>query len=121
MNITSITYRKNFSVSNFIFETIGVEVLVTATDNPITILEQAKKWVESQNVPMESMMGTQVKDIEVEPKSKVSGFVEAINTSTSLKAVEIFRKLVERENIPELTEVFENKIKSFQYVDTNIS
>lgn len=114
MNITSITYRKNFPVSQFIFETIGVEVMVNDGEDAGKLLEEAKQFVERQHVPMESMTGTQIRTIDEEPKSKVSGFVEAINTSTSLKSVEIFRKLVERENIPELTEVFENKIKSFQ-------
>lgn len=75
--------------------------------------QKIKEYIHGHTI-MNPMTGTQVRDIEVEPKSKVSGFIEAINTSTSLKSVEIFRKLVERENIPELTEVFENKIKSFQ-------
>lgn len=114
MNITSITYRKNFPVSQFIFETIGVEVMVNDGEDPEKILSEAKQWVENHHVPMESMMGTQVRDIEVEPKSKISSFVEAINSSSTLKGVEIFRPLVTRENIPELTEVFENKIKSFE-------
>lgn len=52
--------------------------------------------------------------IEITPKDKqLQNFIEAINTTTSLKALEIFRKLVERENNIQLTEAFQAKIKSF--------
>lgn len=44
----------------------------------------------------------------------LNNFIEAIQTSTTLKGVEIFRKLVERENNPSLTEAFETKIKELQ-------
>ncbi len=111
MKITSLTYRKNFPVSQFIFETIGVEVMVNEGDDPQKILSEAIQWVENQHIPMEEMRGTHVRTIE--PANPVDSFIEAIKTSTTQKGVEIFRKLVERENIPELTAAFEEKLKEF--------
>lgn len=53
--------------------------------------------------------------INQEPKEKaIENFIEAIRTSTTLKGVEIFRKLVERENNPSLTEAFENKLSQLK-------
>ena len=56
-----------------------------------------------------------VPTIQVSKKEQaLNNFIEAIQTSTTLKGVEIFRPLVERENNPSLTEAFETKIKELQ-------
>lgn len=46
------------------------------------------------------------RDIPTEPKDKIQGFVEAITTCTTIKALETFKKLVEMQNIPELYEAY---------------
>ena len=53
--------------------------------------------------------------IQVSKKEEaLNNFIEAIQTSTTKKGVEIFRPLVERENNPLLTEVFENKLSQLK-------
>lgn len=89
-------------------------------DNPDNAYALAKQLVKEQ-ITKEiaehtEMKGTQVIDIEETggKDGQLRSFIEAINTTTSLKSLEIFKKLVDRENNPQLTEAYDNKLKTFQ-------
>ncbi len=77
--------------------------------------EKIKEYIQANKIE-NPMSGVQVRDVPMEPVNKESGFIEAINSCTSLKSVEIFEKLVKRENIPALTTAFENKLQSFKNI-----
>lgn len=47
-------------------------------------------------------------------EQQIATTIEAINGCTRKESVEIFRKLVERESNPSLTEAFDNKLKEFK-------
>lgn len=47
-------------------------------------------------------------------EQQIATTIEAINGCTRKESVEIFRKLVERESNPSLTEAFDNKLKEFE-------
>lgn len=51
---------------------------------------------------------------QVEEVDEKGGFLEAIKGCTSLKSLEIFKKLVDRQNDDALTEAYNNKLKDFK-------
>jgi hypothetical protein len=79
------------------------KTLQSAVEKAFVALNPQIKWEEKD---------TQ-KEIVIDTKEKqIQNFIEAINTCTSLKSVDIFRKLVERENNEQLTQAFDKKFKS---------
>ncbi len=141
MKVKSINYQKTFNLGNYSSERIGVEVDVDEGEHLEEVFDYAKWLVEgmhnaSQSAPAQECRGVEVKTIapagssqkenfatpepkqpltkEEKKKQQVKDFIETISTCTSLKSVQIFQKLVEKENDPELTEAYNNKINSFQ-------
>ena len=110
MKIKEVSFSETFPMNNGHFQKIFVTAEIEGDDDPKKALYEAKKLV--NNFFYESNKAEEKK--KEEPINKESGFIEAINSCTSKKSLEVFRKLVERENIPELTTAFENKLKSFQ-------
>jgi hypothetical protein len=53
---------------------------------------------------------------EAAKQKEIAGFIEAIKDASSLKAVQFFKKTVDRENDKELTEAYILKVKSFQKI-----
>lgn len=47
-------------------------------------------------------------------EAQLQGYLEAINSCSTLKVLGIYEKLVKRENNPLLTEAYDNKLKTFQ-------
>ena len=109
MIVKSVSYSRTYPITNG-WEKIFIEGEVSGDEDAREALYECKKIV--NNFHYESNKAEEKK--KEEPINKESGFIEAINSCTSKKSLEVFRKLVERENIPELTTAFENKLKSFQ-------
>jgi hypothetical protein len=51
---------------------------------------------------------------EEQPTDKIDSFIATINYCTNKKFLENFKKRVDEENDPRLTEAYDNKLKSFQ-------
>jgi hypothetical protein len=125
MEIKMVSYQEIFNLGNYCSQRIGVEVAVNLGEDAKQALEVARNLVHEyhqQTAPEEIQRGTVIRDLkpeqpmtnETRKEQQISGFMEAINTVTSLKSLEIFKKLVERENNPQLTEAYDNKLKTFQ-------
>ena len=125
-----VTYKRKYPIGSFLNEDIGFEYEIPDLGNPIEAIQMLKEMADKAHELLNPGLSVQVDysaipghpmstpEIPIIPKTneqkkekQISNFIEAINTSTSLKAVEIFRKMVERENNPELTATFENKLK----------
>ena len=107
----------------YINEKIGVEIECDGNADAAFRLakELVEKWHRESNPSLYLEQVEQVPDVPVIPKTneqkkekQISSHIETIKGCSTLKAVEIFRKLVERENNPKLTETFENKLKQLQ-------
>lgn len=61
----------------------------------------------------DEMKGTKVRDV-VEPIDKIQSWKQVISMCTSIGALERFKPQVDRENNPELTEAYNNKLKALQ-------
>jgi len=124
MQITQINYQKTFNIGSYQSIKLGAEMSINEGENAEEGMDTLRKFVHeyfTKHAPTEAFeqTGEQVRDI-AEPggndnsKSRqINSIREAINSATTLKTVEIFRKLVERENIPEITTIFEEKLKTF--------
>ena len=125
-----VTYKRKYPIGSFLNEDIGFEYEIPDLGNPIEAIKMLKEMADKAHELLNPGLSIQVDystipghpmstpEIPIIPKTneqkkekQISNFIEAINTSTSLKAVEIFRKMVERENNPELTATFEKKFK----------
>lgn len=104
---------------------IGIEYPVLPGQDPNeifkTAVEQVRKWNLEYNPGMAAALeyaGEPKEEVKLSNEDKkqqaIGSQIEAINGCTSLKSVEIFKKLVGRENIPSLTEAFNNKLKELQ-------
>jgi hypothetical protein len=47
-------------------------------------------------------------------EAQIKNFIEAISTTTTIKSLEIFQKLVDRENNPALTTIYNQRLKELQ-------
>lgn len=67
-------------------------------------------------LPMPSEQSSQKVNSEITPSKdeRISSFIATINMCSSKKFLENFSKRVSEENNPELTEAFNNKLKSFE-------
>lgn len=84
-----------------------------------TILEDAYREIvnDYSGVSGHPMNGNQVSVIQSDKTPKdvaIDSQIEAISGCTSLKSLEIFKKLVDRENVPRLTEAYVKKLHSFE-------
>ena len=99
------------------WDKIGAEMSINPTDDPkagYKAMDDLIEEVHKESYKEFSIVADNVPVPEVEvaktPKERqIQSTIEAINTCTTLKALEIFTKLVEREKNKELTEAFNNK------------
>ena len=117
MTITTISYKKVFPISSYCTEHIGLEASLSETDNPQTELEHLKIMVETLHsatiATLEEMRGSHVRDI-VEPVDKIQAFKETLDMCKSLSMLEKFKPQVDRIKDEELTQFYEQKLKSLQ-------
>lgn len=131
MKIERINYKKIFPIAPYVNESIGVEIQLDDGDTPEHALDLAKliveDWHKASNPELKfdpewnappmtanfnSIPTTQIKK---EPKeAAIDSQVEAIAGCTTLKSLEIFKKLVDREAVPRLTEAFYKKQQELQ-------
>lgn len=128
--IEKITFKRNYAINPLSHEHIhlGVEYILNEGEDPIAAFSAAQKLTDEfylSNFKLEGhIAGVQlvadnkpVPEVTIQKTSKeqqIDNTIEAIKSCTSLKSAEIFRKLVERENNPSLTEAFDNKLKEFK-------
>jgi hypothetical protein len=127
MIIDRIQYQKVYPLGSYTTERIGLEASLDEGENPEEALNKLKVIVDTLHAEtltqLDLYRGTQVVDIPEQPisnedkkKQQLMGFVEAITTCTSLKALQIFEKLVERENVSELYEAYHSTKKLLENV-----
>lgn len=128
MRVDRVSYQKIFPTGMaYLNHKIGVEIQVDENDNWQECFELAKRMVEQWNLEsnpgmaaaMEymSLTGMQVKyPIEPAPSKdeKVEGMKQLLQLCTTKQLLERQRGQVERLNNPEVNELFQSKLKSFQ-------
>lgn len=128
MKIERISYQQLFPTGQFQNQKLGIEVTPSENDDPQAVFSKLKGMIEycfkAMNpeipiTPTDFNTGeTAAVTVQVEPKTpkeqQIASTKEAILTCTSLKSLEIFKKLVDRENIKELHEAFNKKKKEFE-------
>lgn len=123
MKLEKITYRRLFPTGSYANEAIELSGTLEPNEDILNAYTQLHEMCAqlhfTKNKEFYEQTGEQVRDIgevggNYNSKSRqINSIREAINSATTLKTVEIFRKLVERENIPEITTIFEEKLKTF--------
>lgn len=116
MNITTISYSESheqFSEYGLkLWRKAGIEAELSEGDDPGKSYDELEKIVKTRltsNPPPESVP-LPVEQIKKEPKeAAIDSQIEAIAGCTSIKSLEIFKKLVDRENVPRLTEAYFKK------------
>lgn len=120
MNITTISYSESHEqFSDFglkLWRKVGLEAELDEGDTPEQALSELKSKVRSmlqpELVPISEAL-LPIEQVKKEPKeAAIDSQIEAINGCTSLKSLEIFKKLVDRENVPRLTEAYFKKQQS---------
>lgn len=119
-------YGASFQIGLSHWERVDFECVVAENEDPIeeemklkALAEAAHKRMNPQLYPTgkEALVNgfEEIPEIQKDPKQKqLSNFKEAITTCTSIKSLEMFKKLVDRENNPELTEAYDKKLQSLQ-------
>jgi hypothetical protein len=117
MKIDRISYSKIIPIGSYCNERIGLEASIDEGDDVETSMQKLKDLVNSlasnQIQVVESGNGELPVENRTPKEQQIANFKEAITTCTSMKALEMFKKLVDRENLPALTEAYDNKLKSF--------
>jgi len=130
MKTTLVSYEKLFPLGPYINEKIRIEGTLEEGETVEQAFTDARKMVHDfhhktnpELYAENNMRGTVISDVPEPVKKKLSNeekkaetinsTIQVINTAENIGQVEIFRKLVNRENIPALTEAFENAIKKF--------
>ena len=62
----------------------------------------------------DEMKGTKVRDVS-EPKDKIQAFKETLDMCKTVVMLERFKPQVDRENNPQLTEFYSNKLKNLKH------
>lgn len=130
MKIERISFQQLFPTGQFQNQKLGIEASPGDNEDPLQVFEKLKATVEAAfkamnpeiKVPIsdfyEGFQPEMIPDIPAEAKTpkeqQISSTKEAISTCTSLKSLEIFKKLVDRENIEELHEAYNKKKKEFE-------
>lgn len=92
----------------------GMEASISPEENPIDEWIKLKEMVQLAMGQADQMKGTLVEPVEEQQKktpeeqkaAAIDSQIEAISGCTSRKSLEIFKKLVDREAIPRLTEAY---------------
>lgn len=121
MELTKITRSKSFEMTNGfglkIWDKIGAEMSINPTDDPKQgyktmddLIEEVHKEsykefsIVADNVP--------VPEVQVEkPLDKISGYIQVIELTQSVPALERFKPRVEKENNTELTEAYNKQLQ----------
>lgn len=93
----------------------GMEAAVGPDEDPIEAwlkLYDKMQFAMSQKDSMRGTIKTEVKNDL--PVDRIKGIEEAINCCTTLTALERFRPMVERENVPALSAAYHNKKQKLQ-------
>ncbi len=121
MTPTTISYQRVFPLGSYSTERIGLEATLDKGENPETALSNLKTMVEElhqetlKSLPTDDFRVTTVRDVvEEEPMEKIKGMITVINLCSTTTALERFKPQVDRENNTELTEAYNNKLKSLQ-------
>lgn len=123
MIVKTVTYQKAFWIGSYLQHKIGIEIELEKLEIPEEALRYAKIVVDNwdkENNPIASNQPPDNVSLPIDQISKtpkeaaIDSQIEAINGCTSLKSLEIFRKLVFRENDNRLADAFNNKEKSLQ-------
>lgn len=123
-----ITYQRAYSIGPFLQEKIGFEIEIPDDGDAMDEIQTLKDLADhahgqlnphliDNSQPVESVIthSNSIPTTQVE-KSPIDSHIEAINGCTSLKSLDIFRKLVDRqrEQYPELGKAFDNKHNELQ-------
>lgn len=129
MKAFKISYSRGYPIGPYLQEKPGIEAELEEGEDPIKALQELKAMTERfhregnpglyDGVVFEEGKAFEVIEpgiaTKVSSKDKqIASFVEAISGCTSMKALEIFAKLVERENIDVLYEAYHNKKKELE-------
>lgn len=120
MELTKITRSKSFEMTNGfglkIWDKIGAEMSINPLDDPKQgyktmddLIEEVHKEsykefsIVADNVP--------VPEVQVEkPLDKISGYIQVIELTRNITALERFKARVEKENNTELTEAYNKQL-----------
>lgn len=121
MHIEKVNYQKTFNLGNYSSEKIGVELSLNPGEDAKLALNTAKELVEEYHKESiaklkESGFFQEEEHIEVIEKTgpktlteRTKPFIDACKTVEELKAWELMSK-----NNPELSEYYENKLRSIK-------
>ena len=118
MEVDRISYKKVFPISSFCTEHIGLEATLEENENPEEALNKLKVMVDTLHAEtltqLESYRGSSVRTVEQEPEDKIQSWKTVISMCTSITALERFKPAVDREKNEELTQAYNDKLKTLQ-------
>jgi hypothetical protein len=117
MRIEKIYYQRNFPIGQFLFETIGIGIIVNEGEDPQQALDEAKKLACEYNTANNPHLAeTQPSEPTTLPTLKVEreqiegkSVAEQIATVTELKVLEGYKLLVK--NNPDWLNAYNLKLK----------
>ncbi len=120
MKIEKISYQKLFPLGAFINEKIGVEMQLDEGDNPVQVLNEAKKLVEKYHIDTNPQMyiddvpqiSTTTTIDQVQPLTKVASLIQQINSCEEIKVLESYKLIVKTD--PDLQRAYDKKLKQLQ-------
>lgn len=120
MKIEKISYQKLFPLGAFINEKIGVEMQLDEGDNPLQVLNEAKKLVEKYHIDTNPQMyiddapqiSTSLPIEEVQPLTKVASLIQQINSCEEMKVLESYKFIVKNDTA--LQKAYDKKLKQLQ-------
>lgn len=118
MTIIQISFTSSLQISEGLWHKCGVEAELSPDDDFETsfqllkdqVDEVQRKFSKPSYHPVSEALGVVQVDTD---QQRISGLVEAIISCTTLKALERFAPMVERENVDILYETYNNKKKLF--------
>ena len=118
MKLTEIRYRRLFPTGNFTNEAIELTGSLSDNEDVMQAYTELHKMAQelhfSKNAELYEMRGEQVRNVEPEqPMDKIKGWIQVINLCTNKTALERFKTRVDEENVPELTQAYNDKLKTF--------
>jgi hypothetical protein len=121
------TYKRNFQIGDHLHEHLCYETDARDGESPEESFDRAKSVVINfhkksnpglyveYHPPTPEMMGyAPPTPKEEQPTDKIDSFIATINYCTNIKFLENFKKRVDEENVPKLTEAYYKKLKTFQ-------
>ena len=113
MQIERVYYQANYRRGDFLYENIGIGVLINEGEDAKQALDQAKSLCDEYhlaNLPKEQPQPINEEKIIQSPKESAEiGVIAAINSCTELKVLETFQKLAKSK--PEFQIAYDNQLK----------